>query len=97
MLSDPTHLGNLEDGNAESLFDPEFWRRRGELTEVSSGRGSAWFVGGGDRQWVLRHCRRGGCMARVSRDSYVWTGEDRVRAFAEWLLLNLLIQPRFSC
>jgi 3-deoxy-D-manno-octulosonic acid kinase len=92
MLSDPTGLGNVEDGNAEALFDPELWRARGELTEVSGGRGSAWFVGSSDRQWVLRHFRRGGFIARVSRDSYVWAGEDRVRAFAEWRLLNRLTE-----
>ncbi len=92
MLSDPAGLGNVEDGDAEALFDPESWRARGELTEVSGGRGSAWFVGSGERQWVLRHFLRGGFIARVSRDSYVWAGEDRVRAFAEWRLLNRLTE-----
>lgn len=92
MLSDPARLGNVEEAAAESLFDPEFWRGRGELTEAAGGRGSAWFVGSGERQWVLRHFRRGGYIARVSQDSYVWTGENRVRAFAEWRLLELLSQ-----
>jgi 3-deoxy-D-manno-octulosonic acid kinase len=72
------------------LFDPEYWRRRGELQEVSAGRGSAWFVSSGARQWVLRHFRRGGFIARWWRDSYVWKGEHRVRAFAEWQLLAVL-------
>jgi 3-deoxy-D-manno-octulosonic acid kinase len=92
MLADPTGLGNVEDGNAEAPFDPESWRARGELTEVSGGRGSAWFVGSGERQWVLRHFRRGGFIARLSRDAYVWAGEERVRAFAEWRLLNRLTE-----
>jgi 3-deoxy-D-manno-octulosonic acid kinase len=35
----------------------------------------------------LRHYRRGGFIARLSRDRYVWTGEERVRSFAEWRLL----------
>jgi 3-deoxy-D-manno-octulosonic acid kinase len=89
MLSDPACLGNLSDA-AGSLFDAEFWRLRGELIDVTRGRGSAWFVTAGSRQWVLRHYRRGGCIARVSQDRYVWAGEDRVRAFAEWRLLELL-------
>jgi 3-deoxy-D-manno-octulosonic acid kinase len=80
----------VEADTAESYFDPEFWRGRGELTEVAAGRGSAWFVGSGGRQWVLRHYRRGGFIARWSQDSYVWTGEDRVRAFAEWRLLDVM-------
>jgi len=90
MLSDPTCLGNEPPNAQESLFDPEFWRARGELIAVTGGRGSAWFIASGLRQWVLRHYRRGGWIARVSSDRYVWTGEARVRAFAEWRLLDAL-------
>ena len=43
-------------------------------------------------QWALRHFRRGGFIARLSQDRYVWVGEDRVRAFAEWRLLAVLTQ-----
>jgi len=90
MLSDPDCLGNLSQNDQEALFDPEFWRSRGELSEAARGRGSAWFVASGERQWALRHYRRGGFIARFSQDRYVWAGEDRVRAFAEWRLLELL-------
>jgi len=90
MLADPEYLGNPAKSVSESMFDPEFWRARGELVEVSGGRGSAWFIDSPARQWVLRHCRRGGFIARLSEDQYVWAGEDRVRAFAEWRLLEML-------
>jgi 3-deoxy-D-manno-octulosonic acid kinase len=76
----------------ESLFDPAYWAARGELAAVSSGRGSAWFIGPADHAWVLRHYRRGGFIARISTDRYAWLGENRVRAFAEWRLLNYLGQ-----
>ena len=92
MLSDPACIGNLPEDAQESLFDPKFWRARGELDAVTGGRGSAWFVRSGDRQWVLRHFRRGGVIARLSQDVYLWTGEHRVRAFAEWELLGVLTQ-----
>ena len=92
MLSDPGCLGNLPQDARESLFDPEFWRSRGELLPVRGGRGSAWFIASGAHQWVLRHFRRGGYVARLSQDGYVWTGEDGVRAFAEWRLLEALAQ-----
>jgi 3-deoxy-D-manno-octulosonic acid kinase len=90
MLADPNSLGNLSQDAAELQFDPEFWRARGELAPTAGGRGSAWFVGAGDRQWVLRHFRRGGFIAHLSQDLYVWAGEERVRAFAEWRLLDRL-------
>jgi 3-deoxy-D-manno-octulosonic acid kinase len=90
MLSDPACLGNLPPDDAQSIFDPQFWRARNELQEVTAGRGSAWFIVSGGRQWALRHYRRGGFIARLSPDRYVWAGESRVRAFAEWLLLDLM-------
>jgi 3-deoxy-D-manno-octulosonic acid kinase len=92
MLADPNGLGNAPQIAMQSLFDPAYWAARGELAAVSSGRGSAWFIGPADHAWVLRHYRRGGFIARISTDRYGWLGEDRVRAFAEWRLLNYLGQ-----
>ncbi len=91
MLADPASLGNLLEAAGVALFDPEFWALRGELSDVVTGRGSAWFIGTAPRAWVLRHSRRGGLIARFVRDRYVWTGEPRVRAFAEWRLLRELV------
>jgi 3-deoxy-D-manno-octulosonic acid kinase len=82
-------LGDKHGAALAALFEPSFWAGRGELAEVTGGRGSAWFVGVNGR-WVLRHSRRGGFIARWARDRYVWAGERRVRAFAEWRLLALL-------
>src|SRR5580698_5390058 len=92
MLADPNGLGNPLKSAAESLFDPGYWSARGELSSVSGGRGSAWFIGPAPQPWVLRHYRRGGFIARISLDRYWWLGEDRVRAFAEWRLLEYLVQ-----
>jgi 3-deoxy-D-manno-octulosonic acid kinase len=90
MLADPAGLGNPSQSVARSWFDPKFWSARGELEAASSGRGSAWFIGGAAQPWVLRHYRRGGFIASLSQDRYVWLGEPRVRAFAEWRLLAFL-------
>jgi 3-deoxy-D-manno-octulosonic acid kinase len=90
MLADRAGLGNALQSDAEALFDPDFWAARGELDAVDSGRGAAWFIGPATNQWVLRHYRRGGFIAGISKDRYVWTGERRVRAFAEWRLLEQL-------
>jgi 3-deoxy-D-manno-octulosonic acid kinase len=90
MLADPAMLGNslLEAG--ESLFDPQFWAADGEVSAPLGGRGAAWFIGSGERQWVLRHSRRGGLLAAINRDRYLWIGEPRVRSFAEWRMLEAL-------
>jgi len=106
MLADPASLGNVTGvlgtagvpGNLansavlERLFEPAFWAARSELLDVTRGRGSAWFIATTPEQWALRHYRRGGVIAHVSTDRYVWTGEARVRAFAEWRLLAELVR-----
>jgi 3-deoxy-D-manno-octulosonic acid kinase len=56
----------------------------------SGGRGNTLILGDGRREYVLRHFRRGGLVGRYVRDSYVWTGEDRTRSFAEWRVLQKL-------
>jgi 3-deoxy-D-manno-octulosonic acid kinase len=93
MLADPLVLGNLQPNTADvCLFEPSYWADRGELVEVTRGRGSAWFIASAPRQWALRHYRRGGLIARFCEDRYVWAGEERVRAFAEWRLLSVLTE-----
>ncbi len=93
MLADPAALGKLAvpEAAVANIFEPAFWADRGEVQEVSGGRGSAWFISSAPCPWVLRHYRRGGFIARLSADRYVWAGEARVRAFAEWRLLHHLL------
>jgi 3-deoxy-D-manno-octulosonic acid kinase len=70
-----------------ALFDRHYWRERNGLAEVLGGRGSVAFVEADNQRWVLRHYRRGGLIARLSEDRYLWRGADRTRSFAEWRLL----------
>jgi 3-deoxy-D-manno-octulosonic acid kinase len=72
------------------LFDVEHWRAQGSLQEIAGGRASIALIDTGEQRWVLRHYRRGGFIARFSRDRYVWLGEDRTRSFTEWRLLAQL-------
>jgi 3-deoxy-D-manno-octulosonic acid kinase len=58
----------------------------------SAGRGNTMTVSDGEREFVLRHYRRGGWMGRVNRDRYLWLGAGRTRAFAEWRLLARLVE-----
>lgn len=68
-------------------FDADAWGSRARPVD-SGGRGAAWFVDAPFGDCVLRGYRRGGLAARVSRSSYVWTGEARVRSVAEFFLLR---------
>jgi 3-deoxy-D-manno-octulosonic acid kinase len=69
-----------------AFFDPEWWRARDALLGSARGRGQAVFVRHGESELVLRHYRRGGLPARLSRDRFVWTGLKATRAWREWRL-----------
>lgn len=68
------------------LFEPDTWRRQGALTGQAAGRGTTWFVKQGDSEWALRHYRRGGLIAKLVTDRYLWTGLTGTRAWLEWHL-----------
>jgi len=70
------------------VFDPAWWRSRKRLTGEAAGRGAAYFLEGLDgRPWVLRHNRRGGALARINHDRFLWVGSKHARALAETQLL----------
>jgi 3-deoxy-D-manno-octulosonic acid kinase len=69
------------------VFETGHWQALGALEEMAGGRASVSIITSGQERWVLRHYRRGGFMARLSRDRYFWLGEARTRSFAEWRLL----------
>lgn len=72
------------------LFSPRHWARREGLRGTAGGRGQAWFVASQDGEWVIRHYRRGGLVARFNSDAYLWTGFARTRPWREWHLLDAL-------
>ncbi|KAG1187511.1 hypothetical protein G6F35_014432 [Rhizopus arrhizus] len=82
MLSDASRLA----GSGPEIFSPAHYGDRARPGDAG-GRQAAWFVQGQGWQGVLRRYRRGGMIARVSRDAYLWNGEDRTRSFREYRLL----------
>lgn len=77
---------------SEKTFSAAGWRNVRPVENVlrSGGRGNTLILGDGDREYVLRHFRRGGLVGRLVRDSYLWLGEDRTRSFSEWRVLQKL-------
>jgi len=82
MLYDTQRTSNF----SPEFFDPEYWRRHDAIEGTARGRGTTWFIRTGDSSFVLRHYRRGGLMAKISKDKYWWHGESETRSFAEWYL-----------
>lgn len=70
-----------------SWFEADYWRGRGAARAEGGGRGGVAVVQSPFGAWVLRHYRRGGMVARVMGDRYLWSGVERSRGFAELSLL----------
>ncbi len=68
-------------------FTPDYWLSRHKVTQTERGRGASWFVDADGQEWVLRHYRRGGLVARYVEERYIWTGLENTRAWKEWKLL----------
>ena len=57
----------------------------------AGGRGGAWYLEGPFGAAVLRHNRRGGWVAKLSAERYLWLGRDRARCVREVELLEALV------
>lgn len=86
MLWNPGRLS----GRVE-WFDPRAYACPSQPVS-EGGRQAAWFVEDDFGQAVLRHYRRGGMVARLSRTRYVWQGEEQTRSFREFRLLQTLAE-----
>ena len=73
-------------------FDAHYWRTEQTLFGTAQGRGSTVFFQHQGQIYALRHYYRGGAIARLLQDRYVWHGVEQSRAWREWRLLALLHQ-----
>lgn len=72
----------------DQFFETDYWCKQGALLSTAQGRGAACIFRFHENEYVLRHYRRGGLMARLSDDRYLWRGLAQSRPWREWLLLN---------
>jgi 3-deoxy-D-manno-octulosonic acid kinase len=88
ILYDPSRISHPQPAD----FEPLALLAAGRVSATAPGRGSAWFVDSRDGMppQVLRHYRRGGLVARLVADRYLWSGEEATRAFRELRLLALV-------
>ncbi|MBS0589884.1 MAG: 3-deoxy-D-manno-octulosonic acid kinase [Proteobacteria bacterium] len=71
-------------------FEAAYWRAENRATAEAGGRGGIIVAHAPQGDWVLRHCHRGGLVARVMGDRYLWSGEETTRSFVELRLLHEL-------
>ena len=83
----------LQDENAtEKLerhhFDADYWRDKSEFAVIDGGRGGSVKADLKGEPIILRQYLRGGMIASLSKDRYIWLGKSSSRPWREWYLLK---------
>lgn len=81
---------SLEPRPQPAWLDRAAWQAQGRARALDGGRGGVLFVDAPIGGCALRHYHRGGLIAQLSRDNYLWLGAERTRAFREFRLLATL-------
>lgn len=79
-----------EDKISPDYFDGSYWQGKDAITGTAFGRGVTWFFEFGEQEFVLRHYHRGGLVAKVNKDSYLYTGLKKTRAYQEFVVTETL-------
>lgn len=82
----------LPESPTDEWFDPAFWQAQGRMRSDGGGRGGVAFIQTPVGSCVLRHYHRGGWMAPLLGDRYLWNGRTHSRGFAEFRLLAELFR-----
>ncbi|MEX2496565.1 MAG: 3-deoxy-D-manno-octulosonic acid kinase [Woeseia sp.] len=90
ILYDRALINQISDADFQAATWPSATPVSGSLR--TAGRGRTMVLCDGNTEFVLRHYRRGGLPGRFNRDRYLWLGQERTRAFAEWRLLARMIE-----
>ena len=69
-------------------FKSKVWAQRSAIVGFAEGRGTTFFIQHQGRDFVLRHYQRGGLVAKISEDQYLWSGLRFTRPWREWELLE---------
>jgi len=73
-------------------FAQAYWSERGALRTQPGGRGGIAIVDTPAGECVLKHYRRGGMVAALMGDRYLWSGADHTRGFQELRLLGAIAE-----
>lgn len=91
MIFDP----GLISTPGRKIFSVDNLIEQGFVTGQSAGRGTTFFFRYHNRDWVLRHYRRGGMPAKVLNDCYFGFNPENSRPWKEWRLLHKLYMEGF--
>jgi len=73
-------------------FNSRVWAQRSSIVGFAEGRGTTFFIQHQGRDFVLRHYQRGGLIAKISKEKYIWLGLRFSRPWREWALLEKMLE-----
>jgi 3-deoxy-D-manno-octulosonic acid kinase len=74
------------------FFSSQYWAQTGCQTRVAVGRGSTCLFSFQQQDFALRHYHRGGALASLRGDRFIYCGLKNSRPWREWSLLDTLYQ-----
>lgn len=89
-----------ESGNAlgidNAYFDADYLVQHKLVTNTAQGRGTVYFFKLNNTQLVLRHYKRGGLVAKVNDDKFVYSGNKNTRCYKEIEVLQKLREAKVN-
>ena len=92
----PNKVSLLRTEHGQSLniglkhFDLDYLQGKDAITDTATGRGEVYFFDHHGTKLVLRHYHRGGLVAKLNKDKYLFTGIEATRGFQELEILDYL-------
>jgi 3-deoxy-D-manno-octulosonic acid kinase len=77
-------------GISHDAFKPEYLDTNSLIKKTLVGRGKVYFFNWSKHLLALRNYYRGGLVAKLSRDSFIYTGVENTRCYQELALLEFL-------
>jgi 3-deoxy-D-manno-octulosonic acid kinase len=71
-------------------FEADYLQQQNLVTHTAQGRGTVYFFGLANTQLVLRHYKRGGLVAKLNDDKFIYNGIENTRSYKELAVLQLL-------
>jgi len=91
LLLLPAITEHLYSSISTDWFEADFWIANDRILGQSVGRHTTWFVQPPEpmenTSWVLRHYYRGGLVAKVNNDKFLYSGLENTRCYRELKLL----------
>lgn len=89
-FSPPCDSKTKDLANIQALFEPDYLLTNNLVSHTASGRGTVYFFEAMREQCVLRHYYRGGLVAKISDDHFIFNDLKSSRPYRELSLLSEL-------